>query len=109
MSIVKITAAPLPIEAVESITHDRQLLVENKLLNPLIKDINDQIAHARDHGLTSIVSHVPTFIFGFPLPDVSFLTAALAKRYEKAGYTVTRQKGSGLEVSWKARRPSPTS
>lgn len=104
MSIIKHTAAPLPIEAVEATTHERMFYVETKLVGPLVKDINESIAKARDSGLTSVKAYVPSFIYGFPLPDVAYLKKALAERYEKAGYRVTLlQKEDSLEVAWQAR------
>lgn len=107
MSIVKHTAVPLPIETVEATTHERKFYVETKLVGPLVKDINESIAKARDSGLTSVKAYVPSFIYGFPLPDVAYLKEELAQRYEKAGYRVTIQKEDALEVAWQARpRPS---
>lgn len=99
---------PVSADEIARRSYQQRFMIEDRVVLNFIEVINQGIRDQVNHGLCAYAFKVPSFIYGFPRFDETYVGDRLRKLYGDKGFAV-HGRGPHVRIEWPASLPlSPT-
>ena len=82
--------------------------VRKETFREILKQFDKKLRYAVEVGDPQVFLSVPALVIGYPMYDVNFATAYIARQLRLLGYTVQELGGPNMYVTWVLKKSKQT-
>jgi len=96
---LSVAIVPVSAEDIQRRSYEQKYMIENRIVHSLVTVINQGIHDQVQHGGLDYEICVPSFIYGFPKFDVTYVGQTLRELYAEKGFKVLGD-GRWARLEW---------